>query len=1142
MLDIRISDHVAPLVGVLADLLGDSPADPFTPEWVAVPSIGMRRWLAQQLSTRLGATPGRRDGISSNVHMPFPSELRRAVLAADSAARGLEVDPWSTGRLLWAVLAVLDAPETASDRLLAPLTHRVDGSTRAGRAASLADLVDRYLLHRPEMIRRWVATDDVDGLGNPLPDHHRWQPALVRALRARLGVPSPAERFDGVLDGLRCGELEVDLPERLFLFGMSTLPPDTGAMLRALSERRSVHGLLLTPSTVVARSVISHARGSFGHRRPGPSSSVLSRRQVELDDRVAHPLLRSWGAPSRETAALLGAFDLQVEEVVGVADVGASTVLGHLQAGLRRDAVTLPSGSAPVIEEGDRSLQVHSCTGVTRQVEVLRDVLLHLLAEDDTLTEGDIAVLCPRVEELAPVIQGVLGPSVDRAAAEDPLRPPALRYRITDRSMRAEVPLLGALAALVDLLSGRFAASEVADVLGLEPVRDRFGFGAEDLAAVEEWIESAEIRWGMDGPHRSRWGLPPDLDANSWATGLDRLLVGTAVHPDGVTLAVGGVAPVQIGDGAAVGVARVADAVRTLDVLRSRVQESRPIAEWCRLLAEAVEQTCSLPHSESWQRRRLDGVLADLLDTSMATTADGTREPSTVPLTLADLRRLLTDRLGGDPARAAFGTGAVTVCSLSPLRSVPHRVVCILGLDQDALPRGVVGGDDLIAAAPALGDRDPRTESRHLLLEAVLSAGETLVITCNGADVRTNAPVPPAVVLDELWDCLGPMLDLAPSAVRDRLQITHPRHAFDERNFEPGEIDESAAVPWSFDPAALDAAIAVRRRDREPDAASAVLVTEALPDGERPTVRALDELLQFLRSPVTWFMRRTLQVRFPETDEALPDDLPVSLSGLERSRIGTVLLEARQVGRSVDAVAGVLRAAGSIPPGSLGDVEIDEVAGEIEAFADLAADLGVPLSTAALEPVDAVLADGTVLRGVIPLHRGGPSGPGPLAVRYSRPKPHHVLILGAQLLVLTVAQPDQPWRAVSIHRSTGKGGSPVLHDLTVRGETAEERSATALGALGALVELWGLGSRLPLPLFDATSQKLAAGEAARAASAWEDSWGSGESDDAAVRLAFGSLSFDELRSLEIAGHDPLVWARRLWEPLRAALDEQGEPW
>lgn len=1151
MLDVRISDHITPLVGVLAEQLADAPADPFTKEWVAVPSIGMRRWLAQRLGRELGTTGGRADGITANVDLPFPGELRRQVLAADAARRGDPSDPWGVERMVWTVMEVLSDEATAADPVLAPLTIRAEGATLAGRSASLADLVDRYLLHRPTMVMSWVAGNDVDVAGEPLGPQHRWQPALLRAMRDRIGRPSPAERTAEIVDLVRSGSLDVDLPDRLFLFGLSTLPPDVAPLLAALAEHREVHVLVLTPSVAVAHDIAEHLRSAVRPGRRGVTSMpFLGRRDHDLAQFARHPLLRSWGTPSREAVALLGASGVRLTAVGGI-DAQTSLgqeqprvppgLLGRLQADVRRNAPmpgrnplsgqvtrSVPHELAP----GDRSIQIHSCTGITRQVEALRDALLHLLAADPSLTEGDIAVLCPRIEELAPVIQAVLGPSAEDDVASQDDRAPSLRYRITDRSTRSEVPLLGVLSALVALLPGRFTASEVADFLGLAPVRDRFGLSAEHLDRLDEWIEESHVRWGIDGAHRSRWGLPIDFRSNSWEAGLDRMLVSTAVRPDANTLTVGGIAPMAVGDGAAVPAARVADAVRTLASVRERAQGSRTIGEWSTLLSDAVDQLCFLPSGESWQRRRLEWVLADLLESS--------GEGSSVLLTLADVRRLLVDRLEGEAGRAAFGTGAVTFCSLSPLRSVPHRVVCILGLDADALPRGVASGDDLLAVLPALGDRDPRAEARQLLLESVLSAQQALVITCGGADVRTNAAIPPAVVLDELWDCLAATCGLPVDDLRDRLQVRHTRQPFDVRNFIPGAVPgvgDVDSAPWSFDPKALDGATAVLQRGA--DSTPPVLLVEPLDPRDRTTaVRSLADMESFLRDPVGTFLKRRLQVTLPEIADVPSDDLPVALEALQNWRVGNAFMVADQEAESSDDVATYLRASGALPPGTLGTETLAGAEAAVDGMRSIAKDLGVDLFTDDHLDIDAALSDGTVLRGSIPMHSRDGAPLGPLLVKYSRTKPHHVLLLAVRLFALTVAQPDQQWRAVSIHRAA-TGNKGLAHDLIVRGDTAQERAAAARSALDELVALWDIGSLIALPLFDRTSEQLAHQGWSKAAAGWDGDRPEGQS--AAVRMAFGERSVDDLRSLLVEGADPLAWAQRLWGAVSGAVTDREEP-
>ena len=1150
VLEVRISDHIEPLVGLLAEHLAAPPDDPFAPEWVAVPSIGMRRWLAQRLSHELGTALGG-DGVSANIGLPFPAELRRSVLAADAAARGDgERDPWDRSRLTWVVLEVLSDPVTVADPVLGPLTPRTGGGTLAGRATALADLLDRYVLHRPTMLASWAAGHDTDAVGGPIPAAQRWQPALFRAVHRRIGQAAPPERMDGLLRRLRTGDLVVPgLPERLFLFGLSTLPADIGPLLHALAERHRVHALLLTPSVTLARTVATAAR------RPARRTVTpvdLARREHDSSAQVHHPLLRSWGTASRETATLLGVFNIDVQPVGAVGGQaslfdavptvpGTDTLLGRLQADIRLNRRPGgPAAGAHGLADDDRSIQVHACTGATRQVEVLRDALLHQLAEHPDLTEGDIVVMCPRIEAFSPVIQAVLGPSADGAApgSGTGAHAPRLRYRITDRAIRAEVPLLGVVAGFLDLLPGRFTASAVADFLGLGPVRDRFGLSPEDLGRLDEWIERSQVRWGLDGEHRVDWGLPPGFRHNSWSAGLDQILMGTAVRTGDLTMAVGEIPPLSVGDGSAVAAARVADAVRTLAELRVRFQGSRPVGEWCVLLGGAVDLLCSLPPSESWQRRRLDQVVAQVLGASVS--ASG--EPSEVSLTLADVRRLLADHLGGEPSRAAFGSGAITFCSLSPLRSVPHRVVCLLGFDQDALPRGVTSGDDLLAAAPSLGDRDPRAETRQLLLEAVLAAQRSLVITCGAADVRTNAPVPPAVALDELWDTLAEMCRLSPEDIRAHLQTDHPRQAFAAANFSPDGLAGRAAPtgPWSFDPQARSGAVALRDRSIPP--VSNPLVDRPLPPPSRAKsdrIVQLDDLTGFLRKPVQTFFTHRLQLRLPHVDDESTDDLPVQLGYLERFKVGESMLAAAVVAGAAPAdLVRVLRARGALPPGSLGDELVDQLTDEIDDYVRAAGELDVPMSADVVHQVDVDLGDGRLLRGSVP----GQSGdrPGPLRVQFTRPKHHHRARLAVHLFALTAQDPSVQWRSVGLYRGATKGRPVTEHVLTVSGDGPADRRSVALHALRTLVALRDDGLCLPLPLFDATSLPLAVGRFADALAAWGDE-PDGECADAYHRLAFGTLTFSELLSVAPGGRTASEVATLMWGTIESALSDPTPP-
>ncbi|MCU0308468.1 MAG: exodeoxyribonuclease V subunit gamma, partial [Thermoleophilia bacterium] len=717
MLHVHRGERADALAGALADLLAAPPDDPLAPEVVAVPTRGVERWLAQTLATRLGAGgAGTGDGVAANLRFPFPGRLVGQALAA---ATGLDPadDPWRPERLAWPLLGVVDA--LAADPRLAPVRGQLTGPGRLTAVRHVADLFDRYGVHRPALLLEWARADPGEG----------WQPLLWRGLRDRLGVASPAERVGPACARLREDPALADLPARFAVFGLTRLPATYLEVLRALAAARDAHLFLLHPSPALW-SAVEARRGA------APASGRRA------DDGTAHlarnPLLASWGRDAREMQLIMGGGDGAGAHHAGPAP--ADTLLGRLQADVRADRPPgQGAGPLPCLDPGDRSVQVHACHGRVRQVEVLRDAVLHLMQEDPTLEPRDVIVMCPDVEAFAPLVTAVLGGDGSGPSAA---RPPDLRVRLADRSLRQTNPLLGVVAEVLAMAGGRAGASEVLSLAGRPPVRRRFALDEDDLATLAGWVAATGVRWGLDAAHRAAWDLD-GVAEGTWRAGLDRILLGAAMADEEARL-VGGVLPLdEVGAQGADLAGRLAELVTRLgDAMRDLDAGPRALHEWAAAITAAADALAEAAPHEAWQREELGRLLAGAVEE-----AGGAEDP----VDLDEVRHLLADRLRGRPTRANFRTGHLTVCTLVPMRSVPHRVVCLMGLDDGAFPRaGAPDGDDLLAGDPHVGDRDVRGEDRQLLLDALMAAGSHLVVTYAGRDERTNAPLPPAVPVGEL--------------------------------------------------------------------------------------------------------------------------------------------------------------------------------------------------------------------------------------------------------------------------------------------------------------------------------------------------------------------------------------------------------
>jgi exodeoxyribonuclease V gamma subunit len=1101
VLHVHRAERADGLVEALGGLLREPLDDPFATEVVSVPTRGMERWLTQRLSAVLGVSEGRADGVCANVDFPPPRRLAGDAVAAASGIDP-ETDPWLPERAVWPLLEIVD--EALGEPWLARLAGHLgadgdDPSLRGRRftvVRHLADLFDRYALHRPEMVAAWVRGDGAGG-------EAAWQAELWRRLRDRLSVPGPAERTAVACARLRDDPSVADLPPRLVLFGLTRLPAGHLDVLRALAAHRDVHLFLLHPSPALWDRIAER-----------PPERVVRRHADPTSDLPRNRLLASWGRDAREMQVVLRSADGHVDHHHEVAHAGG-TLLAALQRAVREDLPAPADGERAPLDPRDRSVEVHACHGRARQVEVLRDAVLHLLDEDPTLEPRDVIVMCPDIETFAPLVQAVFGAGEVAHDEEAELetvppeaRPPDLRVRLADRSLRQTNPVLGVVAQLLELADGRLTASQVLDLADREPVRCRFRLDDDDLARVEQWVGASGIRWGLDAEHRAPFRLGA-LTAGTWRAGLDRLLVGVTMAEEEQRL-LAGVLPLDDVDSQSIDLAgRLAELVARLRAAVDSFARPQTMGEWAAAIAEAADALTVTSPRDAWQRAQLQR----LLDAAVAEASAA--EPT---LTLPEVRALLAERLQGRPTRANFRTGHLTICTLMPMRSVPHRVVCLLGLDDGAFPRKAPhDGDDLIVSDPHVGDRDPRAEDRQMLLDALLAAKERLVVTYAGKDERTNTPRPPAVPVGELLDLVDRTV-AAPDGrpARRHVVVEHPLQPFDPRNFEPGELRDGSA--WSFDRVTLDGARALVGER----AAPAPFLVRPLPAPREPLVE-LETLVRFVERPVRTFLRTRLGISLGASPDEVGDALPVELDALQKWSLGERLLAARLAGSDPQSAYRAELARGLLPPGLLAMPVVTEVLGNVEDVVGALGALGVldrdPRSLDARVPLE----DGRLLSGTV----AGVRGDALVTVTYSRVGPRHRLAAWARLLALAAAHPRRAFEAVTVGRA--QAGAHHSERVTVARVRAPEDAGRHLRAL---VDLYDRGMREVPPIACLTSAAYAraahedADPVEAAAGQWESRYRfDGEAGEPEHRFVLG---------------DDCPFDRLLAEPARA--DERGDGW
>ncbi|MEW1958139.1 exodeoxyribonuclease V subunit gamma [Kineococcus sp. NPDC059986] len=1131
MLHVHRSESATALVAGLADVLRApaAGADPFAPDVLAVGARGTERWIAQRLSHHLGAAAGADDGICARVDFSSPARLLDGVVA-DVVGRvrpeaADAVERWAPDALTWDVLEVFDevapaagGPAADARAEFAVLRHHlravpgedVPRVRRTAAAARLAGLFARYGAARPGLLVDWAAG------GGDVPADLRWQPAVFRAVREHVGVPAPAELLDDVCSALRADPALTGLGERFGVFVVTRLAESRLRVLAALAEHREVHLFLQHPSPALWASA----------QRP-----TSLRRTDQGSDPVRHPLLRSLSRDVRELQARLLEAVPDLRDVHHPAPVPRDTLLGRLQAALAADEVPAPG---PDPGPHDRSVQVHSCHGRARQVEVLREVVLGLLDDDPTLQPRDVLVMCPDVEAYAPLVQAVFSTDSHPGGG--------LRVSVADRSALQTNPLLGLAARLLVLAQSRLTASEVLDLAGTAAVRRRFDLDDEDLEQVREWTVDAGVHWGLSAQHRAAWSLG-EVAQGSWRAGLDRLLVGVAVGGGAQEELVGadleGVVPLADVESSRVDLAgRLAELLDRLDAAVTRLSGRRGVAAWCEALLDGVLDLADVPSDGAWQvaqlRRELGAVAQDAA------------RAGTAEVGLADVAALVAERFAGRPQRANFRTGALTVCTLTPMRSVPHRVVCLLGMDDGAFPRVTnPDADDVLTRDPHLGDRDPRSEDRQVLLDAVCSAADTFVVTYSGRDVRTGVKLPPAVPVGELLDSL----EAAHPGVRERVVVQHPLQPTDPKNFAGGALGRPG--PFSYDRSALaGAATGVADPVAPPP-----FLTAGLPPAPAADLD-LDQLVQFFQHPAKGFLRQRLDVATATREEEPADALPVELDALAKWSVGDRALAARLRGAGASDVVRLETARGALPPGPLGAAVLREVGPLVDRIAGVAAEFDTGLAGSEPRSVDVELdldvpGTGPVrltgnVRGVRPVRPGGrASGDVAVTTLYSRVKAKQTVRAWLELLALSAAHPGTEFRTVVVGR--GAQGSVALLTL------GPVPAAVARGTLADLLELRAAGLCAPLPLPVDTAMAYAqaawAGRPAaacrRAASgAWTSDWSfpKEDADEENVSVWGARAPVDVL----LDWSPPTGWpagapvtfdaaVQRFWEPLLGVL-------
>lgn len=882
MLTLHTSHKTEYLLAHLIKVIHSQPLpSAFDREVFLIQSQGMERWLSQELANEFG--------VWANADFLFPSKFFNSM--ANLVDVSLDAGPFERNNLIWQIDALLRNVD--NQPVFAPLQNYLEKNheSSAGNSAlrryelaeQIARVFDEYQIMRPDMLDLWARQQLVTNNSA-----ETWQMALWNLLLDKLQDRTQKLRHRGQIWQAAIEQLTnpsnpnlIDrLPKRISVFGISSMPPLFLEFLHALATQTDVQLFLMQP----CKDYWADIPGIQETRLAKLTRNTFTETDLSLDEAIQNPLLSLLGQQGREFHQMLlerGDIAWTVDSFEDFSSEENSSTLTHLQ-----DSI-LNNIDRPVRAQ-DNSIKVVACHSPMREIQVLKDYLLERLNQDAQLELRDIVVMAPDISNYEPFISAVF---------DDP----RFAYSVADRSIRSANEILDRFIELLQLLSSRFEWDRVLDLLEQPVIYQKLGLNEEALDWIRTWVAQTHIRWGKDADHKSQMNLPA-LEQNTWDAGLKRMMEafiqrGTGFDIEGsITQALGA----------------LDHFVRNILFRFSKLTtQERTLGQWQKSLLAMLESTFEEnAFGHLVQLRELIGDLQTL--------------PQTQSYPLDVIIHWLESSVGEQKSSQGFLSGQLTFCSILPMRSIPFKVICLIGLNENDFPKldrkpsfDLMGGRDNFRT----GDRSNRMDDRYQFLDALLSSRDAFYLSYVGQSIQSNREIPPSVVISEVLDAL--QQDENPTHKHPSLIEVHPLQPFSQKYFTQLQ---------TFDAMAAETAKAFTNGkvknniwwDWENQTAE-IALSETI---------ALPELVSFFKDPQKTFVQKVAELRFESLEETADNAEIFTLDALENFTINHQILHA-MLENSEHSLMEKLKTNGEWMQGTLGDVNFAAKTNEIRPLAIL---------------------------------------------------------------------------------------------------------------------------------------------------------------------------------------------------------------
>ncbi len=1023
------------------------------PEIIIIQSRGMERWLSMEIAGY--------NGICANCRFPFPNHFWHELFHKIKPDLP-EISPFDPDIMKFKLMNLIPAyMNTKAFADVKKYLHEdATGMMLYQISGIIADLFDQYLVFRPEMILSWEKGMD---------DH--WQAILWRALVKENGGMHRLRIQNEIIETINNESLTPGImPERISVFGISYLPPSYLDAFKLLSSVVQVNFYLLNPCQEYWSDIVTEFERRRIVRKYDQKTIDMDQLHLEKGNR----LLSSMGIMGRDFFRKVIEIDCQIEEYFQ--EVKEENLLTCIQSDMLQliDRSRSNQDAKPFPFTGDGSVQINSCHSPMREIETLHDWLLSAFEQNPDLLPKDIVVMTPDIELYAPFIDAVFGSLTDETVK--------IPYSIADKSIQNENKMIDGLMAILGLKDSRFGANTILSLLEYSGIKEKFELGDPELQTIRGWVEQTHIRWGINAENRMKLELP-EFNENTWKAGFDRMLLGYALPGYGNHMFSGVLPYDNIEGDSAETLGKFKEFFDRIVNVSTSLDLPKSLSAWHDTLISILDQffhTSDETERDLHAIRKAIGNLPDIENIS------GYGKEVEFELIHAYLKAQFNKSMFS----SGFISGGVTFCAMLPMRSIPFKVVCLIGMNSDTFPRNDRQiSFDLISKHPKPGDRSRRNDDKYLFLESLISARKHFYVSYVGQSIHDNSPIPPSSTVGEFIDYIRDGFGVSD----DNLVQKHRRHAFHHQYFN----GEKSAY-FSYSEQNLLASVAMQDEPKV-----SVFFEKGLsePDEGFKAV-TMNDLSEFFRNPSKYLVEKRLGIYLKTEETLIADRENFNLNSLEKYSVEQEILEKRLSGIQLEQILEIQKAKGMLPHGNPGELVFSKLAAETELFRKRTQTLSNHIRLNTLD-VDLEI-DGFNVYGTLDTIYA----PYQISMRFANARPRDFIHAWIYHLALCSFQQDQyPRKTILVC----KNEAYEFDDITNSREM-----------LGALLRLFWQGLIMPLKFFPESSFAYAENilkdadqsfsSIRKALNKWVVEFGDfkGESEDPYFKLCFSKISTDVL--------------------------------